>query len=96
MALDGRQIFVWEGSVDRVSGLIRRYVDKVGSAADVDLDSEKWSSDRPDRTEREFTISDPRNGIICIWEDGVWGDKSSPAISRRNSKPERSGWRLRQ
>jgi hypothetical protein len=75
MALDGRQIFVWEGSVDRVSGLIRRYVEKVGSAADVELDAEKWSSDRPRRTQREFTLSDPRNGIISIWEDGVWGDK---------------------
>src|SRR5437870_9081281 len=75
MALDGRQIFVWEGSVDRVSGLIRLYVDKVGSAADVELDAEKWSSDRPDRTQREFTISDSRNGIISVWEDGVWGDK---------------------
>jgi hypothetical protein len=75
MALDGRQIFVWESSVDRVSGLIKRYVDKVGSAADVELDSEKWSTDRPDRTQREFTLSDPRNGIISIWEDGVWGDK---------------------
>jgi hypothetical protein len=75
MALDGRQIFVWEGSVDRVSGLIERYVDRVGSAADVELDSEKWSSGRPRRTQREFTISDPRSGIISIWEDGVWGDK---------------------
>src|SRR2546425_4495301 len=75
MALDGRQIFVWEGSVDRVSGLIRRYVEKVGSAADVELDAEKWSSDRPRRTQREFTLSDPRNGIISIWEDGVWADK---------------------
>jgi hypothetical protein len=75
MALDGRQIFVWEGSVDRVSGLIERYLDRVGSAADVELDSEKWSSERPRRTQREFTISDPRSGIISIWEDGVWGDK---------------------
>src|SRR5205823_1877093 len=75
MALDGRQIFVWEGSVDRVSGLIRCYVDKVGSAADVELDAEKWSTDRPDRDQREFTVSDSRNGIITIWEDGVWGDK---------------------
>ena len=75
MALDGRQIFVWEVSVDRVSGLISSYVDKVGSAADVELDAEKWSSDRPDRIQREFTVSDPRNGIISVWEDGVWGDK---------------------
>src|SRR5436309_15368868 len=75
MALDGRQIFVWEGSVDRVSGLIRLYVDKVGSAADAELDAEKWSSDRPDRTQREFTISDSRDGIITTWEDGVGGDK---------------------
>src|SRR2546421_2218777 len=75
MALDGRQIFVWEGSVDRVSGLIERYVAKVGNAADVELDAEKWSSERPHRTQREFTLSDPRNGIIAIWEDGVWGDK---------------------
>jgi hypothetical protein len=75
MALDGRQIYVWEGSVDRVSELIRRYVEKVGSEADVELDAEKWSTERPRRTEREFTLSDPRNGIITIWEDGVWGDK---------------------
>jgi len=75
MGLDGRQIFVWEGSVDRVSGLIRHYVDKVGSAADVDLDAEKWSTVRPRVTQRQFTLSDPRNGIISIWEDGVWGDK---------------------
>ncbi len=75
MALDGRQIFVWEGSVDRVSALIKRYVERFGSAADVELDAEKWSSDRPRRTQREFTLADPRNGIISIWEDGVWGDK---------------------
>jgi hypothetical protein len=75
MALDGRQIFVWEGSVDRVSGLIRHYVDKVGSAADVELDAEQWSTDRPRGTQRQFTLSDSRNGIITIWEDGVWGDK---------------------
>ena len=75
MGLDGRQIFVWETSVDRVSGLIRSYVEKVGGAADVDLDAEKWSTERPSPTQREFTLSDPRNGIICIWEDGCWGDK---------------------
>jgi hypothetical protein len=27
------------------------------------------------RTQREFTVSNPRNGIISIWEDGAWGDK---------------------
>lgn len=75
MGLDGDQIFVWEGSVDRVSGLIKRYVDRVGSAAAVDFESEKPSPDMADRTQREFTVSDPRNGIISIWEDGVWGDK---------------------
>src|SRR5207302_1532152 len=75
MGLDGRQIFVWEGSVDRVSGLIERYVDRVGSAADVELDAETWSTERPGRTQRQFTLSDSRNGIITIWEDGVWGDK---------------------
>src|SRR5205814_3547343 len=83
MGLDGRQIFVWEPSVDRVSELIQRYVDRVGTAADVELDAEKWSSDRPDRTEREFTVSDSRNGIITIWEDGVWGDKK---LARHLSK----------
>src|SRR5438874_3602097 len=75
MGLDGRQIFVWEGSVDRVSGLIRSYVERVGSAADVELDAATWSTDRPSRTQRQFTLSDSRNGIITIWEDGVWGDK---------------------
>jgi hypothetical protein len=75
MGLDGYQIFVWDGSVDRVCGLIKRYVDRVGSAAAVDFDSEKPSPDVADRTQREFTVSDPRNGIISIWEDGVWGDK---------------------
>src|SRR5437588_1019 len=75
MGLDGRQTFVWETSVDRVSGLIRSYVEKVGGAADVDLAAEKWSTERPSPTQREFTLSDPRNGIICIWEDGCWGDK---------------------
>src|ERR1700704_6130115 len=75
MGLDGRQIYVWEGSVDRVSGLIERYVDQVASAADVELDAEKWSTDRPRRTQRQFTLSDPRNGIITVWEDGAWGDK---------------------
>jgi hypothetical protein len=75
MALDGRQIFVWEPSVDRVAALIKRYVDRVGSAAAVELDEEKWSTGRPRRTQREFTLSDSRNGIISIWEDGVWGDK---------------------
>src|SRR5438132_7693202 len=75
MGLDGRQIFVWETSVDRVSGLIRSYVEKVGGAADVDLDAETWSTERPRRTQRQFTLSDSRNGIITIWEDGVWGDK---------------------
>lgn len=75
MALDGRQIFVWESSVDRVSGLIKRYVERVGSDADVELDAEKWSTERARPTQREFTISDPRNGVVCIWENGVWGDK---------------------
>ena len=75
MGLDGQQIYVWEGSGERVIELIERYVDKVGSAADVELDSAKWSSDMPRRTQREFTLSDPRNGIISIWEDGVWADK---------------------
>src|ERR1700737_877368 len=75
MALDGRQIFVWDSAIDRGSDLIKRYVDRVGSAAEVELDPEKWSTDRPRRTQREFTISEARNGIISIWEDGVWGDK---------------------
>src|SRR6266849_4021201 len=75
MGLDGCQIFVWEGGVDRVSRLIRGYVDKVGSTACVDLDSEKATLDMAGRTQREFTVSDPRNGIITIWEDGSWGDK---------------------
>ena len=75
MALDGRQVFVWESSVDRVSGLIKRYVERVGSDADVELDAEKWSTARARPTQREFTISDPRNGVVCIWENGVWGDK---------------------
>ena len=91
MGLDGRQIFVWETSVDRVSGLIRSYVEKVGGAADVDLDAEKWSTERPSPTQREFTLSDPRNGIICIWEDGCWGDKK---LARYLSKEleTRSKW----
>jgi hypothetical protein len=75
MGLDGRQIFVWEGSVDRVSGLIRRYVDRVGSAAAVYLDSDKPTPEMAGRRQREFTLSDPRNGIITVWEDGSWGDK---------------------
>src|ERR1700682_3830643 len=75
MGLDGHQIFVWEGTADRVTGLIRRYVEKVGSAAAVDLDSNKPSPDMDGRSQREFTLSDPRNGIIAIWEDGRWGDK---------------------
>jgi hypothetical protein len=88
MALDGRQIYVWESSIDRVSGLIKRYVARVGSAADVELDSEKWSTDRPRRTQREFTLSDPRGGIITIWEDGVWGDKK---LARYLSKELETG-----
>lgn len=76
MGLNGSQIFVAETAVERVTGLIQRYVEKVGSAAAVDFDSEKPSSEVADRTQREFTVSDPRNGIICIWEDGVWGDKN--------------------
>src|SRR6266849_6624953 len=75
MGLDGQQIYVWEGSGERVTELIKGYVDRVGSAADVELDSAKGSSDMPRRTQREFTLSDPRNGIISIWEDGVWADK---------------------
>jgi hypothetical protein len=88
MALDGRQIYVWESSIDRVSGLIKRYVARVGSAADVELDSEKWSTDRPRRTQREFTLSDPRGGIITIWEDGAWGDKK---LARYLSKELETG-----
>lgn len=75
MGLDGHQIFVWEGSADRVTELIKRYVDKVGSAAAVEFDSEKPSPDMAGRTQREFTLSDSHNGIISIWEDGRWGDK---------------------
>lgn len=75
MGLDGQQLYVWEGSADRVTELIKRYVDKVGSAAAVEFDSDKPSPDTAGRTQREFTVSDPRNGIICVWEDGRWGDK---------------------
>src|SRR3981081_3944056 len=75
MGLDGRQIFVWETSVDRVSGLIRRYVENVGSAAAVYLDSEKPTPEMAGRTQREFTLSDARNGIFAIWEDGCWADR---------------------
>lgn len=75
MGLDGQQIFVWERNADRVTELIKRYAGKAGSAAAVDFDSEKASRDMGDRTQREFTVSEPRNGIICIWEDGRWGDK---------------------
>lgn len=75
MGLDGQQIYVWEGSADRVTDLIKRYVAKVGSAAAVEFDSDKPSPDAAGRTQREFTLSDPRNGIICVWEDGRWGDK---------------------
>src|SRR3989454_9005632 len=91
MALDGHQIFVWEGSVDRVSGLIKRYVDKVGSAAAVDLYSEKPSPDMARRTQREFTLSDARNGIISIWEDGAWADKKLACYLSKELEP-RSIW----
>jgi hypothetical protein len=64
MGLDGQQIYVWEGSGERVTELIKRYVDKVGSAAAVEFDSDKPSPDMADRTQREFTLSDARDSII--------------------------------
>src|SRR5216683_6946913 len=41
MGLDGQQIYVWEGSADRVTDLIRRYIGRVGSAAAVEFDSKE-------------------------------------------------------
>jgi hypothetical protein len=75
MALNGHQVYVWEGSVKRVTELIKRYVKEVGCAAVVGFESDKPSPAMARRTQREFTISDPRDGIISIWEDGAWGDK---------------------
>src|SRR6202022_2760467 len=67
--------YVWEATVDRVTELIKRYVKENGCAAAVDFESDKPSPAMARRTQREFTVSDPRNGIISIWEDGAWGDK---------------------
>ncbi|HKV29960.1 MAG TPA: hypothetical protein VJT14_02980 [Candidatus Dormibacteraeota bacterium] len=75
MGLNGHQLYVWEGSVDRVTELIKRYVKEVGCAAAVDFESDKPSPAMARRTQREFTLSGPRDGIICIWEDGAWGDR---------------------
>jgi len=75
MALNGHQIYVWEGSGKRVTELIKRYVKEVGCAAAVGFESDKPSPAMARRTQREFTVSDPTNGIITIWEDGAWGDK---------------------
>ena len=75
MALNGHQVYVWEGTVSRVSELIKRYVKEVGCAAAVGFESDKPSPAMARRRQREFTLSDPRDGIICIWEDGAWGDK---------------------
>jgi hypothetical protein len=80
MGLDGRQIFVWEGSIDRVSGLISRYVDKVGSAACVYVDSEKATPDMAGRTQREFTVSGPRN------EDLVETDAEVEALKQQRAE----------
>jgi hypothetical protein len=75
MALNGHQVYVWEGSVDRVTELIKRYVKENGCSAAVGFESDKPSPAMARRTQREFTLSDPTNGIISIWEDGAWGDK---------------------
>lgn len=75
MALNGHQVYVWEGSVKRVTELIRRHVKEVGCAASVGFESDKPSPAMARRTQREFTLSDPRDGIICVWEDGARGDK---------------------
>jgi hypothetical protein len=75
MALNGHQVYVWEGSVKRVTELIKRYVKENGCSAAVGFESDKPSPAMARRTQREFTLSDPRNGIISIWEDGAWGDK---------------------
>ena len=73
--LNGQQVYVWEGSANRVSELIKRYVKEVGCTAAVGFESDKPSPAMARRTQREFTLSDPRNDIISIWEDGAWGDK---------------------
>ena len=75
MGLNGHQVYVWEGSADRVTELIKRYVKEVGCGAAVGFESDKPSPTMARRKQREFTLSDPRNGIISIWEDGAWGDK---------------------
>jgi hypothetical protein len=75
MGLNGHQVYVWEGSVDRVTELIKRYVKENGCAAAVDFESDKPSPVMARRTQREFSLSDAKNGIISIWEDGAWGDK---------------------
>jgi hypothetical protein len=75
MALNGHQVYVWEGSVKRVTELIKRHVKEVGCAASVGFESDKPSPAMARRAQREFTLSDTRDGIITIWEDGAWGDK---------------------
>jgi hypothetical protein len=75
MGLNGHQLFVWEGDAKRVADLINRYVKEVGCAAATNFDSDTASPVMARRTQRQFTLSDPKNGIIAIWEDGAWGDK---------------------
>ncbi|HVS06656.1 MAG TPA: hypothetical protein VHK65_10890 [Candidatus Dormibacteraeota bacterium] len=75
MGLNGHQVYIWEGSAGRVTELIKRYVKEVGCSAAVGFESDKPSPAMANRTQREFTLSDPRNDIISIWEDGAWGDK---------------------
>src|ERR1700730_13164356 len=75
MALNGHQVYVWEGGVKRVTELIKRYVKEVGCAASVGFESDKPSPAMARRTQRVFTVSAPANGLITIWEDGAWGDK---------------------
>src|ERR671935_882281 len=75
MGLNGHQVYVWEKDADRVKDLIKKYVKEVGCAAAVGFKTDKVDPALSRRSQRTFVVSEPRGGVVCIWEDGSVGDR---------------------
>lgn len=83
MALNGYQLFVRHDDPKAVEKAIRRYVDEVGCKSVVNPDEDTFSPDLAKRDKRVFTVSQPQEGTIAVWEDGSWSDRlMAPYLSK--------------
>ncbi|HXM58502.1 MAG TPA: hypothetical protein VOB72_24085, partial [Candidatus Dormibacteraeota bacterium] len=71
----GWQIYVQSEDAAGVVSCLEEYVREFGCSTVMEFDSEEPTPWRPNRTERVFTVSTPRDGYTCVWEDGLWADK---------------------